>query len=92
MTKDDLIKYLSLHMLDRQQAKCAVDKTLDIIKTALKEGDKVVLSNFGTFRVKHSSPITLKNPKTGEQIPVPSKTRVRFKPSENMLKTGETDK
>ncbi len=87
MNKEDIIQELSKHLLDKKQAKSALEETLKIIKTALKSGDKVVLSNFGTFKVKESRPIKLKNPKTGSDIPVPSKTRVRFKPSENILKS-----
>ncbi|MDR1684770.1 MAG: HU family DNA-binding protein [Elusimicrobiota bacterium] len=86
MNKEDIIKELSRHMLDKKQAKTAVEKTIEIMKAALSGGDKVVLSNFGTFKVKESRPISLKNPKTGRDIPVPAKTRVRFKPSENILK------
>lgn len=86
MNKDDIITELSKHMFDKKQAKAAVDYTIQIMKDALKRGDKVVLSNFGTFKTKESRPISLKNPKTGKEIPVPSKTRIRFKPSENILK------
>ena len=68
------------------QAKAAVESTIKIMKDALKKGDKVVLSNFGTFKTKESKPISLKNPKTGKEIPVPAKTRIRFKASENILK------
>ncbi len=85
MNKEDLIKELSNHLFDKQQAKIAVDMTLEIIKENLQKGDKVVLSNFGTFKIKQSAPLVLKNPK-GQVIEVPSKKRVRFKPSENILK------
>ena len=85
MNKEDLIKELSNHLFDKQQAKIAVDMTLEIIKENLQKGDKVVLSNFGTFKIKQSAPLVLKNPK-GQVIEVPSKKRVRFKPSDNILK------
>ena len=61
-----------------------VDETV-IVVGDLQKGDKVVLSNFGTFKTKDSKPISLKNPKTGKEIPVPAKTRIRFKPSKNIL-------
>jgi len=86
MNKDDIIKELSKHLFDKKQAKAAVEHTIQIMKDALKRGDKVVLSNFGTFKTKESRPISLKNPKTGKEIPVPSKLRIRFKASENILK------
>ncbi len=86
MNKEDIIQELSKHLFDKKQAKAAVESTIKIMKDALKKGDKVVLSNFGTFKTKESKPISLKNPKTGKEIPVPAKTRIRFKASENILK------
>ncbi len=85
MNKEDIIQALSTHLFDRKQAKTAVEATLAIMKDALRKGDKVVLSNFGTFKTKETSPITLKNPKTGKEIKVPSKMKVRFKASKNIL-------
>ena len=85
MNKEELVKELSNHLFDKQQAKIAVDATLEIIKESLQRGEKVVLSNFGTFKVKLSAPLIMKNPK-GQTVEVPSKKRVRFKPSDNILK------
>ena len=85
MNKEELIKELSNYLFDKQQAKIAVDRTLEIIKENLQKGEKVVLSNFGSFKVRQSAPLVIKNPK-GQIIEVPSKKRVKFKPSENILK------
>ena len=54
MNKEDIIQELSKHLLDKKQAKAAVENTIQIMKDALKKGDKVVLSNFGTFKTKSS--------------------------------------
>ena len=89
MNKEDIIQALSTQLFDRKQAKTAVEATLAIIKEALKKGDKVVLSNFGTFKTKETNPITLKNPKTGKEIKVPSKMKVRFKASKNILEDND---
>ena len=86
MNKEDIINELSKHLYDKKQARAALESTLEIMRKALKSGEKVVLSNFGTFKTKESRPISLKSPLTGREVPVPSKTRVRFKPSENILK------
>ena len=85
MNKEDIIQALSTRLFDRKQAKTAVESTLAIMKDALRKGDKVVLSNFGTFKTKETNPIILKNPKTGKEIKVPSKMKVRFKASKNIL-------
>lgn len=85
MNKEELIKELSNYLFDKQQARIAVDRILEIIKENLQKGEKIVLSNFGSFKVRQSAPLVIKNPK-GQIVEVPSKKRVKFKPSENILK------
>ena len=70
MNKDDVIRHLTRHVLDKKQAKMSVDKVFEIIKHGLKT----------------ARPVTRRNPKTGDKVQVPAKEKVRFKPSENILK------
>ena len=49
MNKDDVIRHLTRTMLDKKQAKSAVDKVFEIIKHGLKRDGKVVISNYGSF-------------------------------------------
>ena len=86
MNKDDVIRHLTRHVLDKKQAKMSVDKVFEIIKHGLKRDGKVVISNFGTSHLKTARPVLRHNPKTGEKVQVPAKQKVRFKPSENVLK------
>ena len=86
MNKDDVIRHLTRTMLDKKQAKTTVDKVFEIIKHGLKRDGKVVISNFGSFHLKTARPVTRRNPKTGARVDVPAKQKVRFKPSENILK------
>lgn len=86
MNKDDVIRHLTRHVLDRRQAKLSVDKVFEIIKHGLKRDGKVVISNFGSFQLKTARPVERHNPKTGEKVHVPAKQKIRFKPSANILK------
>ena len=86
MNKDDVIRHLTRHVLDKKQAKASVDKVFEIIKHGLKRDGKVVISNFGSFHLSKARPVTRHNAKTGEKEQVPAKQKVRFKPSENLLK------
>ena len=86
MNKDDVIRHLTRHVLDRRQAKLSVDKVFEIIKHGLKRDGKVVISNFGSFQLKTARPVERHNPKTGEKVQVPAKQKIRFKPSANILK------
>ena len=64
MNKDDVIRHLTRHVLDKKQAKISVDKVFEIIKHGLQRDGKVVISNFGTFHLKTALPVTRRNPKT----------------------------
>ena len=86
MNKDDVIRHLTRHVLDKKQAKISVEKVFEIIKHGLERDGKVVISNFGTFHLKTARPVTRHNPKTMEKVQIPAKQKIRFKPSPNLLK------
>lgn len=56
-----------------------VDAVLDTIEKALKKGDKVQLTGFGTFEVRKRAARTGRNPQTGETIKVKASTVPAFK-------------
>ena len=86
MNKDDVIRHLTRHVLDKKQAKISVEKVFEIIKHGLMRDGKVVISNFGTFHLKTARPVMRHNPKTMEKVQIPAKQKIRFKPSPNLLK------
>jgi integration host factor subunit beta len=49
------------------------------ITQALARGDRVELRGFGAFSVKHRDARMGRNPRTGEQVPVPAKSVPFFK-------------
>ena len=65
--------------LARRDAEKAVDLVFDKIVEALADGDKVVISGFGTFEVRVRSGRTGRNPRTGEEIVVPEQKTPAFK-------------
>lgn len=73
MTKKDLIEKISKKVgLTKKAATESVDTVLSSIKDALSKGDKVVLTGFGTFKIRSRSQRKGRNPKTGQQIQIPS--------------------
>jgi len=58
-----------------------VDTMLEIIKKRLVEGQRVVLSGFGSFRVVRRRDKKGVNPQTGSSITIAGRNAVRFKPS-----------
>jgi DNA-binding protein HU-beta len=90
MNKGDLInKVAESAGLTKGQAASALDAVLDSIEGALKDKDKVTLIGFGTFSVSERSARTGRNPKTGNEINIPAKTVVRFKPGKKLADSVE---
>ncbi|HAH06615.1 MAG TPA: hypothetical protein DCM05_08845 [Elusimicrobia bacterium] len=85
MNRLDIIKAVAKVLSTKGEAARAVETTFETVREALKAGDKVVISNFGTFRVKTRQARVGRNPKTGDNVQVPPRKGVRFKASKNLL-------
>jgi DNA-binding protein HU-beta len=85
MNRLDIIKTVAKNLSTKGEAARAVETTFETIRNALKNGEKVVISNFGTFRVKTRQARMGRNPKTGAGVSVPPRQGVRFKASKNLL-------
>lgn len=80
MTKKDIVlKIAEETSLKQIDVKKVVQKTLDHIVGALRDGKTVELRNFGIFKVKSRRPRIGRNPKTGETVPIPERKVVSFK-------------
>lgn len=56
-----------------------IDATLDAITGALRSGDKVTFTGFGTFERRYAEARTGRNPQTGETVQIPAGHRPAFK-------------
>ena len=80
MNKTELIeKIASGANLSKADAKKALDATVEAIKAALIEGDKVQLIGFGTFSVNERPAREGINPATKETITIAAKKVAKFK-------------
>jgi DNA-binding protein HU-beta len=80
MTKSDLIERLAGKAdLTRPRAEELLDFLLNDVTEALKQGEKVNISGFGTFTVSNRKARTGRNPKTGEPIEIPASRSAKFK-------------
>lgn len=80
MNKTELIeKIASGANLSKADAKKALDATVEAIKAALIEGDKVQLIGFGTFSVNERPAREGINPATKEKITIAAKKVAKFK-------------
>jgi nucleoid DNA-binding protein len=85
MNRLDIIKSVAKVLTTKGEAARAVETTFETIRAALGRDEKVVISNFGTFRVKQRQQRQGRNPKTGQQVVVPPRKGVRFKASKSLL-------
>jgi integration host factor alpha subunit len=91
MTKAELVDSLaSKASLPRPRAEEIVNVFLDDVTEALRRGEKVNISGFGTFTVSDRKARTGRNPKTGEPIDIPASRSAKFKPGKNLKDALET--
>ena len=64
--------------LTKKQAGAALNAFTETVLEALKEGDKVQLTGFGTFEVKERAARVGRKPSTGETIEIPAKKLPTF--------------
>ena len=82
MNKSQLINVVAEQTnLNKNDVKKAVDAFFAIAEEKLQQGDKVVISGFGVFSVAQVSERVGRNPRTGEQVRIPSRCCVRFRSS-----------
>jgi DNA-binding protein HU-beta len=85
MTKAELTESVASKVdLPRATAERAVNTLFDDIVGALKRGDKVNISGFGTFAVAERKARTGRNPKTGETIEIAASRAPKFKPGKTL--------
>jgi DNA-binding protein HU-beta len=87
MNKAELIEAIASKAdLTKADAKKALDAFIDATSDTLKKGDRVALVGFGSFSVAKRAARTGRNPKTGEEMQIPAKKVVKFKPGAELAK------
>jgi len=82
VTKADLVEKVAEKTgLTRTDVAVVVDGLLDTIKSSMEEGNNIELRGFGTFKIKTRKARKARNPRTGEEVPVPDRKVPVFKPS-----------
>lgn len=81
MNKAQLVEAVAQRVdMSKKDASAAVDAFLDSISSALAAGDKVQLTGFGTFEVRHREERRGRNPQTGTEIVIPARKAPAFRP------------
>ncbi len=85
MTKKDIVRTISEEVgITQQQTKEIVQKTFNAIIETLVSDGRIELRNFGVFEVRYRAARRARNPRTGNQVDVPEKCVVTFRPGKEM--------
>ena len=80
MTKAELIVSIAR---ETKMSKASAEKTINAftnsVMKALKKGDKLILTGFGTFSVAKRGARKGRNPQTGKEIKISAKKVAKFK-------------
>ena len=88
MTKAQLIASIGKEAkISKASAEKAVNAFTNTVMKALKKGDKLALTGFGTFSVAKRRARAGRNPKTGKAIKIPAMRVAKFKAG-NLLKSA----
>ncbi len=80
MNKSELVEAVAAATnSSKSEAQASVDAVINAITDALKKGEKVSLTGFGTFEVRNRAARTARNPQTGETIQVKASKAPAFK-------------
>jgi len=92
MRKSDIVEWIyeneDLKTMKKKDIKNVVNKIFEKIIYELengKDGHKIQISGFGTFRVKRRKPKIGRNPKTKEEKIIPERLAISFKPSKKLI-------
>jgi DNA-binding protein HU-beta len=85
MNKKELVQEISKNVTTSQKNIDEILKSfMDVVKKALKKGDKVTLVGFGTFMVKKRKATTGINPQTKQKMKIPAKKYAKLQFSDKV--------
>ncbi|WPD23634.1 MAG: HU family DNA-binding protein [Candidatus Electrothrix scaldis] len=83
MNKLDLVKTLAQSAnISKADAERGLVSLLQTMRGAIEDGERINLVGFGSFSVIDRAPRVGRNPKTGEQVKIPSRRSVKFCPGQ----------
>ncbi|HVS65274.1 MAG TPA: integration host factor subunit beta [Thermoanaerobaculia bacterium] len=85
MTKAELVDEVARNtQLTKKHAEIIVNTVFESIVDSLKDGEKIELRGFGSFRIRRRNSRIGRNPKTGARVQVPPKRIPYFKPGKQL--------
>ena len=93
MTKADIIEgvYEKVGFSKKESAEI-VELVFDTVKETLERGDKIKISGFGNFQVRHKNARVGRNPQTGEEIKIKASKAVKITAGATLKAIAKGDK
>ena len=89
MTKSDLCVAVATALgVSNTKGAEAVNAVLDQISDTVAKGKAVNISGFGKFEPVQSKARIGRNPKTGQEIPIPPRVMIKFRPGKNLKESA----
>lgn len=94
MTKSELIEGMARKQkhLPAKDVELAVKHLLELMSTALAEGERIEIRGFGSFSLHYRPPRLGRNPKTGETVALAGKYVPHFKPGKDLRERVDANK
>jgi nucleoid DNA-binding protein len=73
----------------KKEADVVVNKMFEEMINAIKNGEKVVITGFGSFNMFETKTKNGRNPKTGQKLLIAPMKKIRFKPSKDFFSSNE---
>jgi len=85
MNKNDLIESIANSArISKVAAEKGLNGLLSSMAEAMEDGERVTLAGFGSFSIVKRAPRLGRNPKTGEEVPIPARRVVKFRPGKKL--------
>lgn len=87
MTKRELVIRVANSLgMTQSDVSRIIENTFDTLAKSLAQGGRWELRDFGVFEVKVRASRIGRNPRTGDEVPVPERRVVTFRPGKQMKK------
>ena len=86
MTKAELVNkiYTKAGLPTKMQTEAALDALIGTLIEAMKNGESVTFTGFGSFKVTKRAARKGRNPRTGDEIVIPAGQAVKFTPGKSL--------
>jgi len=90
MTKAELVAFIAKKTgMTKQKAREVVDALVEALQEVFRKEESLRIPGLGTFKVTTKSKRKGRNPRTGEEIEIPARKVLSFKPSKELVEEIE---